>query len=175
MNNQDFQQQLLEAFKIEAEERIESMFSSLAELEKSTDSEKRQQGLEIIFREAHSMKGAARSVNLPVIEMLFQAMEGVFSKLKEGAKHFSTDLFDTFHDAVGMIEKYLDAPEKDRPNFHGAIEELTDFISDGIGKSRKPELSERHIIKKDLKPSSDFHATGSVKKQEPEKLSNKDN
>lgn len=62
MNNQNIQQQLLEAFSIEARERIESMFSTLTELEKSIDPEKRQQGVEIVFREAHSLKGAARSI-----------------------------------------------------------------------------------------------------------------
>ena len=170
MDNQDFQKQLLEAFKIEAGERIESMFSTLTELEKSVDPEKRQQGVEIVFREAHSMKGAARSVNLPLIEMLCQAMESVFSKLKEGIQPFSTDLFDTFHEAVGIIEKYLDAPEKDRPNFHRAIEELTNFISEGTEKSRKPEPSESQTIKRDLKPSSDFHAKTHTIIQEPEKL-----
>ncbi len=171
MNNQNIQQQLLEAFSIEARERIESMFSTLTELEKSIDPEKRQQGVEIVFREAHSLKGAARSVNLPLIEMLCQAMEGVFSKLKEGTQLFSTDIFDTFHEAVGIIEKYLEASEENRPNFHRAIEELTNFISDGMENLEKRKPIESQTIKKKLKPSSDFHVKSSEKKKRPEKLS----
>ena len=52
MNNKDLQQQLLEAFSTEAEERIASMFLNLTALEKSTDAENRGKMLEIVYREA---------------------------------------------------------------------------------------------------------------------------
>jgi two-component system chemotaxis sensor kinase CheA len=129
MNNQDLQQQLLEAFKTEAEERIASMFSNLTELEKSTDAENRGKMLEIVYREAHSLKGAARSVNIIPIETLCQEIEGLFSKLKDERINFTPDLFDTLHAAVGIIEKYLSVPEPERHNFEGTISELAETLS----------------------------------------------
>ena len=129
MNNQDLQQQLLEAFKIETEERIASMFLNLTELEKSTDAENRGKMLEIIYREAHSLKGAARSVNIIPIETLCQEMEGLFSKLKKEKIDFTPDLFDRLHDAVGMIEKYLSTPESERHLFEDTINKLTETLS----------------------------------------------
>jgi two-component system chemotaxis sensor kinase CheA len=129
MNNQDLHQQLLEAFRTEAEERIASMFSNLTELEKSTDEENRSKMLEIVYREAHSLKGAARSVNIIPVETLCQEIEGLFSKLKEEKINFTPDLFDTLHDAVGIIEKYLSVPEPERHNFEDTINELTESLS----------------------------------------------
>jgi len=129
MNNKDLQRQLLEAFKTESEERIASMFSNLTELEKSTDSENRGKMLEIVYREAHSLKGAARSVNIIPIETICQEIEGLFSKLKEEKINFTSDLFDTLHDAVGIIEKYLSAPESERSHFEETISELTETLS----------------------------------------------
>jgi len=129
MNNQDLQQQLLEAFKTEAEERIASMFSNLTALEKTTDPENRGKMLEIVYREAHSLKGAARSVNIIPIETLCQEIEGLFSKLKDEKVNFTPGLFDTLHDAVGIIEKYLSVPEPERHKFENTISELTESLS----------------------------------------------
>ncbi len=129
MNNQDLQKQLLEAFKTEAEERIASMFENLTELEKCTDAGIRAKMLEVVYREAHSLKGAARSVNIIPVETLCQAIEGLFSKLKDGKIDFTPDLFDTLHDAVGIIEKYLSAPEAKRPDFEDTMDALTEAFS----------------------------------------------
>ena len=129
MNNKDLQQQLLEAFSTEAEERIASMFLNLTALEKSTDAENRGKMLEIVYREAHSLKGAARSVNIIPIETLCQEIEGLFSKLKDEKINFTPDLFDTLHAAVGIIEKYLSVPEPERHNFEGTISELAETLS----------------------------------------------
>lgn len=174
MINQDLQQKLLEAFKIEADERIESMFSSLSALEKSTDPKKRQQIIEIVYREAHSLKGAARSVNLLEIEALCQVMESVFSNLKEGKLNFSADLFDKFHDAVGVIESYLGASEKDRPGFHDKIEELTNFMSEGFEELKKTEQAKSHEFQKAVKPLSETHEAQPTTNRKTKRLPKKD-
>ncbi len=129
MNNQELHQQLLEAFKIESEERISSMFSNLTALEKSADAESRSKMLEIVYREAHSLKGAARSINIIPVETLCQAIETLFSKLKEEEINFTPDLFDTLHHAVGVIEKYLASSEPERNHFKDTMGELTEALS----------------------------------------------
>ncbi len=157
MDNQDLQQQLLEAFKIESEERIASMFLNLTELEKNTDTENRGNLLEIVFREAHSLKGAARSVNIIPIETLCQEIEGLFSQLKEEKVNFAPDLFDTLHNAVGVIEKYLSAPESERHNFEATIDELAKTLSaykqtENESKRPGPETHQKDKIPDDLEP-----------------------
>ena len=157
MDNQDLQQQLLEAFKIESEERIASMFLNLTELEKNTDTENRGNLLEIVFREAHSLKGAARSVNIIPIETLCQEIEGLFSQLKEEKVNFAPELFDTLHNAVGVIEKYLSAPESERHNFEATIDELAKTLSaykqtENESKRPGPETHQKDKIPDDLEP-----------------------
>lgn len=114
MDTKNLQRQLLEAFKIEAEERIASMFATLTALEKEADAKTRREKLEIVYREAHSLKGAARSVNIIPVESLCQEMESLFSDLKNDKVAFDPEIFDGLHRAVGMIEAYLAAPESRR-------------------------------------------------------------
>jgi len=130
MNPEDIQRQLQEAFRIEAEERIASMFANLTELEKCKDPDNRARMLEVIYREAHSLKGAARSVNILPVEAICQAMEGLFSALKNGGIQFTPELFDALHQATGMVEKYITAPESERPSVETTLESLTSTLND---------------------------------------------
>lgn len=150
MNNQDLHQQLLEAFKIEAEERIASMFSNLTDLEKSTDPENRGKMLEIVYREAHSLKGAARSVNIIPVETLCQEIESLFSKLKDAAIDFTPDIFDTLHDSVGSIETYLSTPEPQREKLEKAIHDLAKKLSLYKQPENGAAPQNRHIEEKEL-------------------------
>lgn len=105
--NQDLQQLLMDAFRTEAKERIESMFLHLDALEKSTGAENKEKLLEVVFREAHSLKGAARSVNISPVEALCQTMESLLSAIKDGETDFSPELFDLLHRAAAAIEAHL--------------------------------------------------------------------
>lgn len=130
MNPEEIQRQLREAFKIEAEERIASMFENLTALEKSADPDTRSRMLEIVYREAHSLKGAARSVNILPVESICQEMEGLFSRLKNNELAFTPTLFDALHQAVGLVEQYVGAPETDQAPLKKDMEILTAALSD---------------------------------------------
>ncbi len=122
MNQSELEKRLLEAFSEESEERLENLFSKLTELENVTRDDKRKEILEVVFREAHSLKGAARSVNLPPIESLCQSMETVFGLLKGDELPFSSHLFDRLHDAAKMVERYTLA---NKPARTGMLNEMT--------------------------------------------------
>jgi two-component system chemotaxis sensor kinase CheA len=68
--NDDFLKRLRATFRIEAEEHVRTISAGLIELEKTPSPERRTQIIETIFREAHSLKGAARSVSLNDIESI---------------------------------------------------------------------------------------------------------
>jgi two-component system chemotaxis sensor kinase CheA len=103
----DFLKKLLSTFKVEAGEHIQALSSGLIELEKASSAEARMGIIEIVFREAHSLKGAARAVNLTVIEALCQALEGVFSALKRQDIALSPTLLDLLHNTVDTLGKLL--------------------------------------------------------------------
>jgi len=80
----DFTERLLSTFRVEADEHIRNITVGLIELEKGLESQVKAGIIETVFREAHSLKGAARAVSLGDIEVICQHLESVFSGLKRG-------------------------------------------------------------------------------------------
>jgi len=107
---QEFIKRLLAAFKIEAEEHLKAITAGLLELEKESRKERRASIIEAIFREAHSLKGAARSVNLAGIEKICQSLESVFHNWKQGKGAPAAGEFDNLHQSLDAINKLLLAP-----------------------------------------------------------------
>ncbi len=66
--------------------------------------------IEVMYREAHSLKGAARSVNMNDIEAVCQAIESIFSAFKTDRISVSTELFDTLHRAADAMTELLTEP-----------------------------------------------------------------
>ncbi len=132
--NDEFLQMLLSAFKSEGEERINVMSSSLLELEKERSEEKQKIILETIYREAHSLKGAARAVNLTSIETLCHSMENIFSLLKKNMLALHSEMFDIFHKAVDIMGKLLASSEGE--DISGLIQELELLKTEETGKKR---------------------------------------
>jgi len=149
MNEAELMKKLLEAFKSEAAERIESLFAQLTELEKTSDPDLQQTILEVVFREAHSLKGASRSVDLRGIESVCQEMESVFGKLKKNELDFSPGMFDIFHEAVGAIEDCIDSGDKEPEDFKEKISPLVKALIDirdgrgAPGKKGKKETASK--------------------------------
>jgi two-component system chemotaxis sensor kinase CheA len=120
---EEFLKKLLLMFKGEATEHISAITSGLIKLEKATAQE--QMGyIETIYREAHSLKGAARSVNLKDIESICQSMESVFAALKRRELTISPALFDVLHIALDCISKLLSTDGKTAVSEKSLIKEL---------------------------------------------------
>ncbi|MEQ8167483.1 MAG: hybrid sensor histidine kinase/response regulator [Candidatus Eremiobacterota bacterium] len=161
--NEEFLQMLLSAFRAEGEERINIMSSSLLELEKEASEEKQKTILETIYREAHSLKGAARAVDLTSIETLCHGMENIFSLLKNNRLALNSEMFDIFHKTVDMIEKILTKSGKE--DISEIIQEL-DSLKTGEVKRAIPSDHTSEKKEVPLKPSD--HT--SEKKEVPEKF-----
>lgn len=112
--DQEFRTRLLRAFNIEAQEHLNAMASLLLALENKSEEAKRQENLETLFREAHSLKGAARAVNFNDVENLCQALEGFLAALKRGELTLSTELFDLLHEAVDSLAVLLSTADRER-------------------------------------------------------------
>nr|MBC8235619.1 Hpt domain-containing protein [bacterium] len=111
INEDDFLKELLETFKIEAGEHLKAMTSGLLELEKTPAGEQTEI-IETVFRAAHSLKGAARAVNLTDVELICQSLESVFSALKQEAISFSSELFDILYHTIDTVDVLVASPEK---------------------------------------------------------------
>lgn len=137
---EEFLKTLLATFKIEAEEHVSGISSGLLELEKQPPPDRQREIIEVIFREAHSLKGAARSVNLSNIELVCQAMESLFAALKLGEVALSTPLFDLLNDAIDIVNKLLSTPDtaltpEDRSGVQAMRQKLADAAKGQIPPS----------------------------------------
>ncbi|HWQ67952.1 MAG TPA: hybrid sensor histidine kinase/response regulator [Methanospirillum sp.] len=113
LNGDEFLAQLLETFRGEAEEHLSAIATGLLILEQSgTPPDVYQKTVEQVFRETHSLKGAARAVGLRDIETLCQHQENVFSGVKKGTLTLSPESFDLFHSVLQILERLL-ANEKE--------------------------------------------------------------
>lgn len=143
----NFLKRLLATFTVEAREHIQAIAAGLVELEKAPTEEGRIRLLDTIFRSAHSLKGAARTVNATDIEALCQSLENVFAALKRGEMTLSLELFDLLHqvvEALGALLQFVDAEPTalPKPRVTGLIESLQTVLTQNL--SPKPrELPEK--------------------------------
>ncbi|MBI4455117.1 MAG: response regulator [Acidobacteria bacterium] len=106
----DFLKRLLATFRVEAAEHVKAISLGLIELERRPLAEKQEEIIEAVFRETHSLKGAARAVNVVEVETICQSMESVFFALKRKEIALSRLLLDLLHKATdalgGMPESF---------------------------------------------------------------------
>lgn len=120
MQDPEFLKQLQAAFHAEAAEHLQAMSSGLLQLEKAAAPEESRAVLESVFREAHSLKGAARAVNLPDVETLCQAMESTFADWKRQATGHLPAEFDLVLQALDLIAELVAQGEQDQHAGHDA-------------------------------------------------------
>jgi two-component system chemotaxis sensor kinase CheA len=125
--NDEFMKKLVATFRVEAGEHIQAISLGLVELEKTSSPEKQTEITETIFREAHSLKGAARAVNMTLIETTCQALESVFSDLKRRTVSLSPSLFDELHPVVDALHELVSHPTEPTP---AQVSRITELIQD---------------------------------------------
>jgi two-component system, chemotaxis family, sensor kinase CheA len=92
---------------VEADEHLRAMSAGILKLEKGLPAEEQAATVEWVFREAHSLKGAARAVNLMEIESVCQSLEGIFSAVKRREISLSPPLYDRLHAALSLIGEVM--------------------------------------------------------------------
>ena len=111
----DFRQELLAAFAVEHREHLDAIRAALAAAEAG-----RPLDLRDIFRRAHSLKGAARAVDLPAVEELAHRLETLFSRLGEGRMPLDARAQAVAQQGLDAVETQVAAhlaaaPEEDGP------------------------------------------------------------
>ena len=121
----EFMIRLKGLFQIEAEEHLQAITAGLLELEQTPTPARHVEIIETIFRETHSLKGAARSVSLKEIESLCQPLESAFAALKRQEIIVAPALYALFHQVVDAMRGRLSSAEADNlPSDHAHVGEL---------------------------------------------------
>ena len=107
IKDDEFLKRIRETFKLEAEEHVRIFSTGLVDLEKGGSPEGTVALIETLFREIHSLKGAARSVSQKDIEAICYPLENVFSGLKRGEIELSPRLFDILYGTAEILSKMV--------------------------------------------------------------------
>jgi two-component system chemotaxis sensor kinase CheA len=140
--NDEFRKRLLATFQVEAGEHLQAMSSGLIELEKMPTGARQAEIVERVFREAHSLKGAARAVNLTQIESACQPLESVFAALKSNQLAASPPLLDILHQTIdalgGLLVPQAGATGTREPLIRKLVRQLDDALTGSLPEPARP-------------------------------------
>jgi len=95
--------ELMTTFQAELQEHLGTLNNGLLSLERNPAPEQRASVLSEIFRAAHSIKGAARAVNLKDIETIAHRVEDFLASIRKGDVSLTPQHFDTLLTTVDAI------------------------------------------------------------------------
>ncbi len=98
-------QRLMTTFLEELEEHVGTLNRDLLALEKEADVKRRAELLQTLFRTAHSLKGASRSVNVGLVESACHQLEEILEAARDGAMVLGPDLFALLFGTADAIEE----------------------------------------------------------------------
>lgn len=125
MNREQLNQRLFGVFLSELDEHRRALDRDLLKLETVSQPAERKELLENLFRSAHSLKGAARSVQVPTIERICHRLEQHFQDLRGRSAVLSKELVQKLFaevDALSAEEARLSGAEAVAPRAAGESE-----------------------------------------------------
>ncbi|MGU3287472.1 hybrid sensor histidine kinase/response regulator [Methylobacterium mesophilicum] len=94
----DIRQLLLAAFEVEHREHVTAIRAALGSATPDWND---------VFRRAHSLKGAARAVDLPAVEAVAHRLETLFERVRTNAQLLDREAANAVHLALDRIESYV--------------------------------------------------------------------
>ena len=101
-------ERLLAAFQVEYREHLEAIRKLVDELVRRTEGSGIAQ-LDETFRRAHSLKGAARAVDLGPVEQLAHRLETLFARVRSGQMRLDKDMAAVITHALDAVEDWVTA------------------------------------------------------------------
>jgi two-component system chemotaxis sensor kinase CheA len=96
---------LMTTFLEELEEHVGALNRELLALEKEDEPDRRSELLQSLFRSAHSLKGAARSVGVGLIESACHQMEEILSAARDGGAAPAPEVFSLLFATADAVEE----------------------------------------------------------------------
>lgn len=175
-----FIKKLLETFTQEAKEHIDNLSNTLLELKKNNDPEISKSLVEVLFREAHSFKGASRAVNITEIEEVCKAMEDIFNIYKKSGEKIPDYLIEIMLESNDLLSLLSKADETNRQELKPQVQKMIKQMQlrvetiDSVStqdlppytQDQKEKEKEKETISVDIKQISSLPKSDEAKKKE---------
>lgn len=161
-NEEEFYKELLAMYKIEAEEHIKAISSGLLELEKLKSVDQQPNIVETVYREAHSLKGASRAVNLSKIETVCQSLETILAALKRQELDLKPEIFDVLFKAIDIVGDLVESPDDtDIAEIMKKLSHIEDIVNrDKPKKEEEPQKKKQpvkaKVVKEEKQPKKEI-------------------
>lgn len=127
ISQEEFLKQLREAFAVESQEHLSAIASFLVTMTNAAG-EPDQNLLEDTYRAAHSLKGAARAVDLKDVEYVCHSMESVFGALKRKEAPLNRKVLDSLRQGLDIIQQKVSGENVSADAVASAVEALQQSI-----------------------------------------------
>jgi two-component system, chemotaxis family, sensor kinase CheA len=148
LTDSEIMAQVLAAFREEQAEHRQAAGELLLELERAPDHPRRQELLDQLFREAHSLKGGARAAGQPEIEQLAHRIEDLFSAVRQGRRRLTPEVCDPVYaalDAIGTLMSQVSAGQPaDLAPYQPLLATLEKILDEPVLENRESETSSNH-------------------------------
>lgn len=125
--------ELMQTFRAEGAEYLQIMNQALLRMERSESQDERVQLLQEGFRAAHSLKGAARAVNLLTLEELTHDVESIMQQAHKGDLVLDAPAADVLYDAFDLMTQLVSGQEEDITGVQTRLREI-------LGSEAAPEI-----------------------------------
>ena len=142
--------EILNIFRGETEEIVQKLNNNLLQLESNPDNEEL---LVYLFRDAHSLKGAARMIGFNNIQRLAHKAEDVLGLAKEKKIKINREISDALYQAIDLMSELIQESVKLKKEYYtDEIQKQIDKIDEIVKKSEakeevKTELSSSETVK----------------------------
>lgn len=124
-------------FAVEAREHLQAMNRNLLALEQGLEGQAQREALTEALREAHSLKGAARTVSLSEIELRAHELEDLFAAMRDGAAAPDPGALQDAYTSLDAIERLLPTPAD-----HGGDRDPGGQVQDQAAAPEAPPVSQ---------------------------------
>lgn len=150
-----FFKEIVETFKAELDERLQSITSGLLELEKESSIDKKDEIIANIFRAAHNIKGSARGIGILDVGEIAHYVENLFTAIRKKTLIVNPEIINLCLQAVdGMKEAMECFAQKKSLSFD--LTTLLNNLKNSILTQESPSVLEPPQSSPDTKISSDL-------------------
>ena len=163
----EFLARLRQTFQLEASEHLETMTRALLELEEKPTPA----CVEELYRALHSLKGAARAVNMEDVEAICQRLEWVVAAWRKEGRFPTEQELDLWHPVISGLQKMVEGSLEQEAR--QAITALVDQLEDMETPSRTPLRTDPQMAPppaKEIQMPDDVKSvqTATLKTEDPE-------